>query len=243
MGVIKCSLAYHKTKIGKLDTFAVGVRDGIYNNPMGFPAPAIPEPAFAAAITQYINTYGAYAQGGNAQRGPYFTAEETLMGMLDTNAVFVDSIAQGNENIIWLSGFKPTKGTASKKPSPTQFLGVELTRGSTGVIYAECEYQKIVDVYICIMTVGAPIPAGININSGGQLPVGENAPIPPIDPVNPVPTFMPFVHARAAVLDFKKGRKKKFLGLTPGVTYYFTFFGINAAGVGQFSETKSIVCW
>jgi hypothetical protein len=243
MVVVRCSLAYHQTLTGKLDTFAVGVRDGIYGHPAEFVAPTVLELDFNAAITAYIDTYGAYAQGGNAQKGPYFAAEETLMGMLDENATYVDSVAQGNANLIWLSGFKPTKGTSSKRPAPEQFQEVEVTRGSTGVLFAECESQKVVDVYVCIVAVGGPMPDGVNINLGGQLPIGENAPPIPVDPENPTEVVQPLTQTDGAILDFNKKRKKKFLGLTPGVTYYFTFFGINSSGVGQFSEPVSLMCW
>ena len=70
MVVVKCSLAYHKTNVGKLDTFAVGVRDGIYGHPAEFATPAIAEVDFNAAITAYIDTYGAYAQGGKHKKDP-----------------------------------------------------------------------------------------------------------------------------------------------------------------------------
>lgn len=243
MRPIKCSLAYHKTNVGKLDTFAAGVKDGIYGNPTTFVTPIITEVDFDAAIRDYVFTYAAYVQGGNAQKGPYYASEETLMGMLDDQAVYVDSVAQGNVNLIWISGFKPTKGTVSKKPAPAQCVGVEVKRGSTGVLLAECENQDVVDTYICIVTAGAPIPNNVNINDGGQLAVGENAPAIPLNSANPAATALPLIQSNGGIFDFNKTRKKKFLGLTPGVTYYITFFGINAAGVGQFSDPVGIVCW
>ncbi|MCF8278722.1 MAG: hypothetical protein K9J17_18490 [Flavobacteriales bacterium] len=243
MAIVRCNLAFHKTPIGKLGTFAVGVRDGIYKNPSEFAAPIITEITFNAAITAYENMYGAYTQGGNAQKGPFFAAEEALMDLLDEQVVYVDAVAQGDANIIWLSGFKPTKATKSKKPAPKQFKDVKVKRVSTGVMQAKCEHQPGVDVYICIVTAGVPIPDNIQINEGGQLPVGENAPAIPLDPNNPIAVALPFVQANGGIFDFTKGRKKKFLGLTPGVTYYFTFFGINTAGVGQFSAPVGLVCW
>jgi len=45
------------------------------------------------------------------------------------------------------------------------------------------------------------------------------------------------------IIDFSKGRRKKFINLRPGTTYFFTQFVINARGVGSMSDPVSIVCY
>jgi len=244
MGHIRVSLSFHRTKVDEIDTFAIGVRDGIYNNAAVFTTPPIVLVDFQTAIDTYINTRGAYKNGGTAQKGPFEAAKTAIMDVLDETAEYVDEVANGDPNIIYLSGFKPTKGTASAVPEPTQFQDIKLSRGATGELIAECENQKYVDTYICIMSIGEPIPDDIGIDAAGQLFLGSNdAPIPTPpegeEGAEPAPLETP----QGAIVDFNKPRRKKFIGLTPGVTYYFSFFGINASGVGPLSVAKSIVCW
>ena len=119
---------------------------------------------------------------------------------------------------------------------PPQLVDIELTRGSTGEIFAQSEALQVGDTYLCIMTAGGPIPSDITISASGQLTLGD--------------TQQQLAGASAsvqqvsmAIIDFTRNRKKKFMGLTPGVTYWFSFFAINATGVGPLSEPKSIVCW
>ena len=237
MPVVRCSLSFHRIRVDELDVFAVGVRDGVYGNPTLFATPVIPTIDFQALIDTYLNTRGAYKQGGKAQKGPFRQAKDELMRGLDETANYVNSIAQGDENIITIAGYVPTKGVASTTPEPTQFTTTTLSRGISGVLFAECENQKGVDTYACIMTVAEPLPTDVSINAAGQLILGTNAAAPKTDdvPVLPDPS--------GATIDFNKSRKKEFEGLTPGVTYYFYFFGINASGVGPLSAGKSIVCW
>jgi hypothetical protein len=170
------------------------------------------------------------------KKGPYLAAKKDLMNALDQTADYVDDIALGDANIITLAGYAPTKGTSSSAPDPSQLTTVKLSRGVSGTLVSECENQTVIDDYICIMTTGEPLPKDVIISSAGQLmisptekPSTENAPLVADTPVT--------------TLDFTKGRKKKFISLTPGTTYYFYFFGINAAGVGPLSTAVSIVCW
>ncbi|MCF8257534.1 MAG: hypothetical protein K9J06_08280 [Flavobacteriales bacterium] len=44
-------------------------------------------------------------------------------------------------------------------------------------------------------------------------------------------------------LDFSKARKKRFLGLISGRTYYCIYYVINANGVSQLCPAVSIQCW
>lgn len=236
MPKIRCSVsAYHRSKAGKLNVPAVAVENGVYSNAMLFPSPPIPEAIFQAMIASYVSTYGIYKDGGSAQKGPYEIATDKLSQSMDQLADFVDSIANGDANIITIAGFVPTKGTTSSAPKPSILSTILVSRGNTGQLLAECEKQAFVDTYVCILTPNAPPPANITITDGGQLVLegdktnGGN--------LMPIPTTM------MGILDFNKSRKKKFIGLTPGTMYYFTFFGINAQGVGDFSVPVGMLCW
>ncbi|MCF8278592.1 MAG: hypothetical protein K9J17_17825 [Flavobacteriales bacterium] len=161
------------------------------------------------------------------------------MKTLDQLSEYVDTVADGDENIIVLSQFVPTKGSASDQPSPTQLNGIVISHPSSGVLQVECGKQDQVQSYICIITAGAPIPSSFNINEAGQLFIGPSTvPGNTETGTGPVTGTNPF----AAILDFNPSRKKTIIGLTPGTTYYFVFIGINASGVSQFSTPVAAIC-
>ncbi len=233
MSKIRCRVtSFHNVRIGQLSPLAVAVKNGVYTHATLFPLPPITAIVFQGFIDSYVTTYGIYEDGGSAQQGAYRTAETNLTNAMDTMAIYVDSVANGDANIITTAGFVPTKGTASPVPAPVILENIELTRGNTGQLLAESEKQEGVDVYICLLTPNEPPPANMKIVGGQLVLENDNG------TTTPLTTAVP-----AAVLDFNKSRKKKFIGLTPGTMYYFTFFGINAQGVGDFSVPVGILCW
>ena len=174
MSRVRCSLSFHQSRVNDFPVFAVGVKDGVYENPTVFATPPIPQTDFESAIGTYYNTRGAYEQGGLAQKGPYLEAKGVLMDMLDTTAEYVDTIAQGNANVITLAGYVPTKESISQQPVPVKPVAVTVKRGSTGQIIAECEKQSAATAYGCIMTANEPLPANVVMNGKGQLVVSES---------------------------------------------------------------------
>lgn len=243
----KCLMTFKKLKIDEKDTFAVGVRDGIFNNPTIFNSPPLTLPLFDGLITMFINKRGAYKAGGNLQRGDYEMANMALIDGLVSMARYVDTVAMGNAAIIWTSGFRPSKGSSSQQPAPGQMIGVTVKRGSTGVLMGECANDSVVDFYGCIITEGAPLPEGFKIDAAGQiwLRPNDSAGINPEtgEAITVRGLFASQAQVKGAAFSLTKGRKKKFIGLTAGMTYYFYFYGVNAQGVGALSEPKSIICW
>ena len=235
MRTIRCSVAYHQSKLDELPFFAGGVENGVYNDPVAFPTPPILQTAFLELIQTYANTRSIYKQGGLAQKGPFLAAKNALMEGLDLLAEYVDSIANGDANIITIAGFVPTKGVVSNTPVPVQVEGVKLVRGSVGELTAECNKQAGVISYCCIMTVGQPLPPNIIINDAGQMQINTQEPIPS-------EAALAATITSGGVIDFNTNRKKTFIGLTPGIIYYFKFFGINASGVGTLSASAHIMC-
>lgn len=237
MKKIRCNLAYHKMKVNDFPIFATGVRDGLYSNPTQFATPPMTQADLQAVIDTYNNTRAAYENGGSAQKGPYQAAKAALTDTLDVLAEYVDSVADGNENIILLSGFKPTKSSPSEIPAPTQLTMVTLTRGASGELFAECETQSGAVWYGAILTSGEPIPVNVQIDGSGQLVlVGDE----------PATASATVASATAnptnVVFDFNTSRKKRFKGLLPGATYYLTMFASNASGVGSLSFSVSAMC-
>jgi hypothetical protein len=238
MKKIRCSLSYHATKLDEVPVFATGVRDGVYGNPANFNTPPLMQTEFQALIDAYNNTRAAYKQGGLAQKGPFLNAKSALMGGLDDTSTYVDTVANGDANLITLAGYVPTKGSASEVPAPVQVTGLKAWRGSSGQLYVECDKQQVAVSYGCIMSVGGQLPPDVIMNASGQLNFPSNTPPTPPPPINPMVTDGP----TGGSIDFNTSRRKLFINLTPGVTYYFVMFAINAAGVGPISEPESIMC-
>lgn len=221
MTVQHSSLSYHKTANSKLATFALGVRDGQFNNPKVFIIPAVKQPDFEDHIANYSDAYAAYKKGGSSQKGLFLTSKSTLMGDLDLFAVSTDGYAAGKEAIILLGGFVPTLATDSTGTIPLA-PETKITRGaSTGVLLAEATKVAGATSYGCMVSLKPLSPLTL-IDKAGQLTIGASD----------------FI----SKLDLTKGRKKQFVGLTAGTTYYIYFYASNAAGVSQLSKIESMMC-
>ena len=234
---IRCKLSYHNLKNDLIDVFAVGVRDGIYNNVSVFMTPPLPQPDFQGLIDTYINTHGAYKQGGLAQKGPFLAAKTALMEGLDQTAEYVNTVAKNDANIITLAGYVPTKGNSSSVNPPPQPTGITVKRGISGELLAECPKIATVLFYGAFLIADSPLPDNIMINGEGQLVVDENAPTP-IPPSGPSPAPGPSTMYFA--IDFNKSRKKKFTALTKGRMYYIYFYAGNAGGISPLSEAAGL---
>ena len=241
--MIHCSLSYHKSRVDALPVFAVGVRDGIFDNMAVFMTPPIGEPDFGVLIQNYNDRRGAYENGGLAQKGPYQEAKQALMEGLDALADYVNGVASGDENIILLSGFVPTKGFRSDSPKPVQPTGIVLKRPATGVIAAECANQKVAVNYICMVTVNDPLPSNVVLNENGQLTYtsSDDAPVQDQTDQN-ASNSADATTITTAYIDFNPGRRKEFRNLQLGSRYYFYFIAANAQGVSTISDGVSMIC-
>lgn len=226
---IRCSLGYHRQKHSNLESFAVAVRDGVFNNATVFSAPPITQSAFQTLLDEFINKYGAYQFGGRSNKGPYQAAYTALIVGMDSLSGYVNTVAAGDANIILMSGFIPTKGVSSAVNPPAAPGMPVVKRGISGVLLAEVEVVAGAEFYACIVTAGNPKPESININAAGQLEIlSDNS--------------TPSGEVSAAFFDYNKSRKKSLINLQVGVTYYFYFLAINANGVSQLSPAASLMC-
>jgi len=220
---VQCSLSYHQASAEHLPVFGLGVKQGIKNNPTVFdpaktPAPPVTDTQFETLIGNDEETYAAYKKGGSAQKPAYLAARSALITALDDTAVYVDTIANGDENIITLAGYTPTYVSKNKPTVPTAPKKVTAETGdSTGEMITECETFDKNCQYGCIVSEGQPLPAGIAITADGLL-------------------FLPAGLTNRIIFNLNRERVKKFTGLTKRVDYYFYYFVINAAGVSPLSE-------
>jgi hypothetical protein len=235
---------YSLSPVGELNVPAGVVLINLYPNATTFTSPPMTEPLFSALISTYVSRYSAYVDGGATAKAEFLQTEEELLNAMNSTALYVDSVAQGDRNIIILSGFVPTKETNTPKQKPTELENVEVTRGASGELLVSSDLQEGVDTYFCLLTANTPPPAWFNANEAGQVVFddGGNTPTPPPG-TDPQPTPMTSDKTLGGIFDFTKGRKKKFMNLTPGTTYWVVMFGINTAGVGPVSQPISIVCY
>jgi len=225
--------AYSRSLVGALDEPATKVKNNMYLNSGTFVDPPMPAAEFAALVLSYTAKYRAFKDGGATAKAEFLQVETALMNAMNDAAFYVDTVADGDSAIVILAGFEPTKETQTPKAKPVQIEGVELLLGEPGELIGQCDKQEGVDVYVAILTAGNPVPSSIKIDKAGQLMLSDN---------EATPEFRFGSTDTSAIIDFTKGRKKSFLGLTPGVIYYITYFGINATGVGQMSDPVARMC-
>ena len=218
-----CSLEYHEESFDTLNDTATGVVKGWFDNSTVFIATApVTRTVFEAQVSDFVLKYGAYKRGGNDQKGAFLLALGLLMGTMDSFCILVDNRAAGDETIITLGGFKPTKITRTTSTIPGVPVA-DLQRGeSIRTLVSECKVLPGAEFYGAILTTKEL--TNTMITEGGQLIIA------------------PADFAVIVKIDLKKNRKKTFIGLTTGEVYYIYYFASNVAGVSQLSIVKSMMC-
>lgn len=233
MTSVKCRMNYHAMTIFNVPVFAGGVKTGVYTNTTEFPAPPITEAQLTTLINNYNTTYEEYKNGGKLKK-PFFTeAKKALMNGLDDIANYINNLSGLTPEIFEMGGYVPTKTVATGGNAPATPQGAILNRGSIGQLFAEVLKVKDAESYGCLVFVGQPLPADYLTFTKGQLIAskGTGADAMAASGSNVV-----------VIIDVTKGRKKQFINLQPGVEYFFYFYAVNANGVSQLSEVRSIVC-
>ena len=226
-------MSYHYLRLDTIDVFATEVRDGIYNNALTFPSPPISISSYQTLIDTYLNTRAAYQLGGRGNKGPFQAAKTALMAGMDELSAYVNTIAQGDENIILISGFLPTKSNTTPANPPAVPGAPKVTRGGSGVLLAEVEPVPGAEFYGYVVTVNTPKPEDININAAGQIVGEEEEEGAPAATATRASIYM--------IMDFNKSRKKTFSGLPLRTNFYFYFYCGNVRGVSQFSTGTMMV--
>ncbi len=237
MAITHVSVSYHDTPIDQLDTFALGVKGGVYTNDPPFTVADLPmnEAAFNTLITTFGTKRAEYVQGGLAQKGPFLDAKNALMTGLDTMGNFVNLKANGNPNIITLGGYVPTDIIRTPSVRPLAAAGVTVKRGALLEIITECPKIAGVKYYGCIITESGPLPSVVTLSESGKLIfVPDNSPVPPPSPG---------LQMTGMQADLTEQRIKHFPGLKHDFTYYVYYYLVNAAGVSPLSEPVSIICF
>lgn len=230
---IRCRHSFHYFTYELLKLFITGVKNGIYNNIITFPAPTISAAIFDA-LTADLNTKRDLYKKRLGSKGDYLTALSAMMTSLDTLADYVDEIAQNNPDTIILAGYEPTKGAHNNVPAPLQAQNVTITRGTPGTLVIDCDPVAYADSYGLILLAGSPLSDNVIMAGTGQLQVWDNGMAAPLmGPAAPAPG--PGMPVLKAVIDLNKNRKKTFINLEIGTTYYAYYWSMNASGVSPLS--------
>lgn len=230
---IRCKLSYHYLKIALLQIFAAGVRNGIYTNVAVFMTPAITQAVFEALIADFNTKYDNY-KNRIGSKGDYLTAKSALMAALDTLADYVNGVALGNPDIIILAGYEPTKGSSNNVPPPLQAQNVTITRGTPGTLITDCDPVANADSYGVILVAGSELPETVIMSGSGQLEYTDDG-----LSGSPSGTASAAVPMVKVIIDLNKNRKKTFINLQIGTTYYVYYWSMNAGGVSPLSEVVS----
>jgi len=222
MAISVCSLEYHTESFDTLSETATGVKTGWFGNTGTFTATApVTQVIFEGHIATYVTKYNAYKRGGDDQKGPFLLAKADVLSDMDLFSIAVDARANGNEDIIILGGFKPTKVTRSASTVPGIPI-VTIGRGEASrIVVAECKVVPGAEFYGALLTTKELTETAIR---EGQLIIA--------------PADIAFIIR----IDMNKQRKKQFNALIKGTEYYTYFFAGNTAGISQLSNVQSTIC-
>ena len=220
---------FHQFSPHPLITHAGVVRLGIKNNPntFSYTAPVKPphtDVEFEGFITLATDSYNNWTQGGRAQKALMEKDLVVIMNTLNEYAPYVDTIADGDEATIVLSGFNVADGVhpASKQTTPGTPVVNAVRAEASGEIDSETTvYDRA--VYGCLVSEDKSLDVNTTITAGGQLiiPPGQTNRI---------------IH----LVDIH--RKKKIVGLTKGKNYWIYYYVSNTAGTSQLSTGFEILC-
>ncbi len=213
----KCSLGFQEYTKAEYTLFCERVDVGIYGNSGTFPTPPLTQAEYEVTFAKYSEAEAVYKISPSIGKTHYLVTKDAMNICLVKTAEYVDTVADGDESIINLSGFVPTKTTTTKSTAIIEPATGTVKRGpNTGQITTESKAikGKGVIIYNIIVSIGAPLPDGCFVN--GELRMASST-------VN-------------FVMNITRPRKKVVSNLPPGSTVYVYFLASNpvsAAPIGQ----------
>lgn len=189
--------------------FGNNVTSMMTTNAAKFTNPDVPITALGVAVTTLSGSAQA-AEGGDHQKVvAMHVAEKKLEMLLETQANYVDRIANGDVATILLSGFKATASQTQPAVKPGVVTGIKITSSQQpGAIHVESDANNSVWAYLYLVATTANAIA----LDGNQFNLQKNP---------AVISFITDTH-----------RKIDFTGLPSGQSLFLTIIALNTAGVG-----------
>jgi hypothetical protein len=214
-------LGYRNYSNRNLINLCTNVSNGIYNDSVQFGTPVVTEAVFETALHKFTDSVGRFENAPKIERAAMEQARKEMIELLDRLRIYVDSLANGSESLINLSGFVPTKGTVSKAATLVLVDSFDVRRtANLGEVEVEIHKNTSVEVawYFVICSTLSNLTTDTIQN--GFLTVQE-------------------AHV-GMVINFNNGRIKKFTRLSTGVMYYFYLFAVNSVSVSALSSPKGV---
>jgi len=219
MKKINCLVSYRGFSNVTLPKFITLIEGGLYANTLIFAAPPVPFDEFKAVELNYINSVSKYDVAPKIEKTNMLVAKNKMIGVLDTLRGYVDGIANGNADIITLSGFTPSKSASQKSKPLDRYGDFDLKLGdNSGEIRAKITaYPLDKNVkYMMLCTKQEQLPDNFIVNG--------------------VFDFSVLPDAKFAL---NNGRIKLFTNLEAGMVYYFYLFISNPVSISPPSLPKS----
>lgn len=215
---------YRQQPFEDLQLTGKNVLAGVYGNSATFAAPPIKQADFAKLVDNHQAAHDNQLVSSSATtKGLYQTAKDALIKGLDTVADYVDKLSGLTEAMVVLSGFPPSKTSRSGSEVPqTPTVDAQPSNNKGGNIAIACGSVKGASSYVAIVAEGAPLPDAAVFRDGQLL--------------------LPAGSTQNYRIDIRKSRKKSFSNLKKGVSYFFYFTALNAAGASLLSEGREVVC-
>ena len=143
------SLAFKKLSIPEKGVFGQSVADGLTANAVIYITPDVPIATLQSTNDTLLDTANAAESGDHAKVAAMHAAEKLWDTTFETEAHYVDRIANGDEATILLSGFQATKS----ETTPATIPGVPEVKEPKvnpihGSIHVEVEYNQGVKNYL-----------------------------------------------------------------------------------------------
>lgn len=142
MSSIKIHVSHEFTKLNANDAYTYGkiVISELTAHGASFPNLPITVAALTTANQLLNDSYLAYQQGGDSKKGAYMDAFSSWKIMFNKTADYVDLIADGDEAIINLSGFKLTKSERSPSSKIDRLVNLDaIGIRPSGIVHMSCE--------------------------------------------------------------------------------------------------------
>ncbi len=221
MKKIRCRLEYRDFNNRDLIQFCTQVSNGIFNDADKFDAPAVAHAVFTTAFTNYTDSVARYENAPKIEKTAMELARKEMIEILDLMRLYVDQLANGDESLINLSGFVPTKATVDKSTPLVATESFDVRRTTNlGEVQVEIHKQSAYDAlwYFVICSTSYNLPANI-VNEG----------------------VLDFSNKNDNMrINLSNGRTKVFSNLPTGTMYYFYVIAANSVSVSPISSPKGL---